>query len=272
MEGKTALEWCKLIMNPVRNDDGKIIAASFPYEDGEVVKCEATMSNVKQHLASSYYGMLTREDKTRWNPRKRRKVESNSTQPTIEEVVGPALSRDDCAEILARGCAMGALPLSLAQNPGIRYICRKFNPRSIMTSRSTVTRHVDKLFSGVIEKIGSEMRSLRKSEFGLVNVAVCLDTWTSLSASAHLGMNAFILDNDFVFHRYALACVPFPHPHTAVRIAEEAAKVLARWGMSPDELIAVTTDNEASARKLAGTEAEAVKKVLPLRSIAAVTQ
>jgi len=276
MEEKKArdlFERYKLLMTPVQDSTGKVIGASFPYEEGVVVKCKSSMSNVRQHLANTYYGMLTPDDKKRWNPRKKRKVEEDSMQPTIESAVGKALSREECAEIFARGCAMGALPLSLAQNRGIRYISRKLNPRCAIVSRTSVTRHVDKLFGGVTERIGAKIRALRQSDYGLVNVAICLDMWTSSSVNAHLGMNAFVLDSDFNLHRYALACVPFAHPHTSVRIAEESAKMLGRWGLAPEELIAVTTDNEASAlsaaRKLAGTEeGEAVKRALLLKSIA----
>jgi len=263
----------KLFVTPVTDDEGKLIGASFPYENNAVIKCKDSLSNVKQHLATSYFAMLTPEDKERWRPRKKRKLEVDASQPSVGSSGVTRLSRKDCAEILAKGCAIGSLPLSLAQNRGIRYICRKMNPTSVMVARSTVTRHVDNLVGAMRESVSTDLKHVRASRYGPVNISMCLDMWTSLSGNGHISVNVFAVDEQFAFHRFALGCCPFRHPHSAVRIAEEAAGVLERSGVSAADLIACTTDNEASAlsgaRKLAGTEEEkAVSTILPLRSIA----
>jgi len=108
----------KSLMEPVRGDDGTIVGAIFPHENNVRIMCPFGMGNIMQHLVQFYYVMLTDEDKAKHRPRKKRRI--GDGQQTIKTT-----ARHMTAEVMATACAMGSMPLSIAQNPGIATAMKK---------------------------------------------------------------------------------------------------------------------------------------------------
>jgi hypothetical protein len=204
-------------MEPVFDDNGMLIAASFMFEDKRVSTAHGLL-NVKQHLADHYAVFLTPDDREAIGSRKRRKV----TSADLERGQTDLNSWDllDMPALIARVCAVGALPLSFMKNPGIQLLVRSLNRHVSMPAASTVTKSVDALFESTTKKVQVGIAAARSSEFGPVRGAVSTDLWTSISKSGHLGLNLTMLDPKFKKCNYTLGCPPLSCPHTGPRIAE----------------------------------------------------
>ena len=271
IENSRIWETYKTLLQPARNEAGAIVAAEFPHENHRRVSCAFGLGNVMQHLVDTYYVMLTDDDKAKHRPRKKRRTEG--CQNTL---LGFSSSKKMTPDVMAKACAVGALPLSLAQNPGIRFICDYYEGGGAFApSRMTVTRHVDDLYASTVATMSKNLELCRQSDHGDVFISVTFDIWTSKSRHGHLGLNAFVLDKDFVMRSFAISCVAFPYPHTAERIAEQVVAALAKFNVSPSDLMAVATDNEsaavAAARKVAGTDGGKDEPVIQLNSLSVST-
>ena len=233
------------LMEPVFDESGVLKAASFMFEDNVQISTQHGMSNVKQHLADHYAVFLTPEDKEAICSRKRRRVSSRDNETGQTDLhFGDLL---DMAALLARVCALGALPLSFMQNPGIQLLVRSLNRHVTMPCPSTVTKSIDELYESMIRKVKTDVASARGSDFGPVRGAVCTDLWTSISKNGHLGLNLRVLDPKFNMCNFTLGCPPLSCPHTGPRIAGTVLSVLSSFGMTGENLVAVTTDNGSSA-------------------------
>lgn len=226
------------IMSPVRNENGEILAADF-FREGKQISARHGSSNIMQHLADSYRIMLSDEDKAKRQPRtKQVKLDGQSS-------LNPALFVDPL-DILAKGIAIGALPLSLTDNVGFVFIVKKLFSGNILPSRRCITRRIDNLFDSVCRSVKDTIADCRSSKFGNVMVSACTDMWTSRSKKGHLGINVSLLDNEFVLRTFPISCVPFDYPHTAERIAQKFQDELRTFSIDSTDLIALTTDNESS--------------------------
>lgn len=230
------------IMIPVREENGEITGASFIHEQGTIVSAAKGSSNIGQHLSDYYFIMLSDEDKAKRRPR--------TKQPRLDEVHHERCSLRnllvDAPSIVAKGCAMGALPLSMLDNPGFRYILSKLCPSLEFPSRRTVTRHVDQLFDTVTSSMKSVIKDCRHSSYGNVMVSMCCDMWTSKSKRGHLGINVTVIDDGFTMRTFPISCIPLDHPHNSERIAATLLSELSSVDIESTDLIAVTTDNEAN--------------------------
>jgi len=249
---QTLFEKYAFILSPVRDAAGQIIAANF-FREGVEISTASGLSNVRQHLADQYFIMLDEEDKKRLQPRsKKRRAEAG--QATID---ASGVSTSEAATIFAKGAALGCLPLSLPQNPGIQFIIRNIGGFSAsFPSRQTVSRRVDGLYRDAAARVATVLKSARSSPLDRpVLVALTDDLWTSLSRRGHVGVNAYIINEDFEIIELALGCRHFGYPHDAQTIAEKVGEVMSESGLTPADLASITTDNEptavSSSRKLA---------------------
>ena len=252
--GRPKTIWDKYphIVVPVLDDTGAVIAGRFIHERGKEISAAHGMSNIHQHLATSYYIMLDEDDQSRWRPRRKwARVDSGQCALSFGET--PLI---DQAAVLAKGCAMGCLPLDLPRNPGFQYIMSQYVPGVVLPSRRSVSRKVDTFFDVNRSEFREKLREYRNSSYGPVKFSLTGDMWTSGSRRGFLGANLYVIDKDFQMHALALACRHFPYPHTGPRIAEKMKEVLLDHGLFPAEVNAITTDNESAAvggsRLLAG--------------------
>jgi hypothetical protein len=65
-----------MVMKPSFDESGQIVGACFPFEgESAIVSVAHGYSNVRQHLADYYYGILTAEDKELLKQRPRKLAE-----------------------------------------------------------------------------------------------------------------------------------------------------------------------------------------------------
>lgn len=231
------------IVRPVKAADGRITGAEFFYENGLIISVEHGLSNVRQHLADKYYVFLTEDDKKVLSPRRKKPKSDTVTtlgQSRLSQVV-------DMAELLARCCALGSLPLSLVQNPGIRMLLQSAWPHQVIPSASTITNRVDALYEKSIPSMILKLSAARRSEFGNTKIAICCDCWTSVSKKGHIGVNAFAISPSMTLESFAVGCEPLEYPHDGGRLAEKVVEMLSGVGINQRDLISVTSDSEASA-------------------------
>lgn len=102
--------------------------------------------------------------------------------------------------------------------------------------------NVDCLVSRIAESMAAPGICRKK-----VTVSVCTDLWTSTSRRSHLGVNVSVIDQEFNFHLYSVACTPMEYPHDAASLSDKVKESLEKVGIRLDDIISITTDNESSA-------------------------
>jgi hypothetical protein len=173
------------ILTPVKDASGAIVGARFGREGGKEISTANGLSNVKQHLADTNFVMLDDADKERLKPRrKKRKVEHSQNQLECF-----ATSPKELSTILAKGCALGCLPLSIGTNPGMIFIMRALHYTAPIPSRWTVSRRVDEMYDEARDSTTARIKVARASAFGPVLIAITDDLWTSRSQRGHVGVN-----------------------------------------------------------------------------------
>lgn len=212
-----------MVVKPVIDESGKILGARFPFEgEDAVVSVAHGYSNVRQHLADYYYGLLTPEDKEllKQRPRKRRRVGEEQQRVTDVGLV-------DLAAILAKGFAMGSLPLSSSANPGVAFIVQQLAPFATLPSPSTVTRRFDALYEKTMNVVATEIRDARASDLGPGYVSV------SPRICGHQSANEVMLGSICACWTQTSCSATSPlgaiHWHVRIRGNESPRKSLLCW-------------------------------------------
>lgn len=82
-------------------------------------------------------------------------------------------------------------------------------------------------------------------------VTICLDGWTKNGlSSSYVGISACFFDPSTALPRHAfLNLSEMGHPHTGEKLAECLHNCLAKWGITPEKIILVISDNGSNMIK-----------------------
>ena len=86
------------------------------------------------------------------------------------------------------------------------------------------------------------MPKLRETKY----FAATSDLWTSSAKHPYLSYTIHFIDYAWSLQSFLLDTVPLFEDHTGQNIAEAFKDILANWGLTPDNLVATTTDNDSN--------------------------
>lgn len=237
------------LIEPVYEDEN-IVAAYFKWEGKFVTASNGSLSNVYQHLSDCYFPLLTDEDKKARKQRVKRMKSSAAQGPTLLDSIATGSSRQSKLKtVIAKACAMGCLPLSITRNPGFIYLIRILCPKAKIPSPTAITREIDVLYESAIDWMKKSINLSRSDTMGNTFVAITTDLWTSRSFHGHHGLAVFLIDKEWKLRVFPVGCSPLLYPHNASRIAGNMVDMLNEVGITRNDVIAATSDNE-SAKEL----------------------
>ena len=170
---------------------------------------------------------------------------SSRRQPTLQEVVAKGKAYDSKslrAQELNRAVmyfiAKDMQPLYTVEKPGFRHLISTLDARYNIPSRKYFTkRELPKLYCEVRDEV--VMPKLREMKY----FAATSDLWTSSAKHPYLSYTIHFIDDSWSLQSFVLDTVPLFEDHTGQNIAEAFQDILSNWSLSPDNLVATTTDN-----------------------------
>ena len=81
---------------------------------------------------------------------------------------------------------------------------------------------------------------------GAKHFTATTDLWTTCNSHPYLSYTVHFIDDDWQLQSLCLDTVPLFENHTGENIAETILDILENWGLSRDNLVAITTDNESN--------------------------
>ena len=128
-------------------------------------------------------------------------------------------------------------PLDTVDDRGFRHLVHSFEPRYDPPSRKTLTtKYLPQLFEG-------EKANIKHDLSGIRSFSLTTDIWTSRANHAYTGLTIHFINDQFELLHYLLETKEFPDSHTSPNIASELTDILKEWGLSEDDVSAITTDN-----------------------------
>ena len=110
-----------------------------------------------------------------------------------------------------------------------------------MPSRKYFHDHgIPELYTNVRDNI--VIPSLKNADF----YAATSDLWTSSANDPYLSFTVHFITNDWTLKSFCLDTLPLYEDHTGANIAEAIQDVLQNWSLSPEKLVATTTDNASN--------------------------
>ena len=147
---------------------------------------------------------------------------------------------DDVTLCLAKDC----LPIYTVEKKGFIEMLRRFNPRYQLPSRSHFSRvAIPALYNATKEKIQSEI--LSDMEF-FHRLQIC-GAW-QLCNHSYISYSVHFIDQSWNLRSYCLQSHFIPEDHTGVNIKDHLTETLARWNLTSDKQVVLTTDSGANIK------------------------
>ena len=128
-------------------------------------------------------------------------------------------------------------PLNIVEKPGFTYLVSKLDPKYELPSRKYFTsQEIPRLYSEVKDDL---FVKLKNAEF----FAATTDLWTSGANHPYLSYTIHFITRDWSLESFCLDTVPLFEDHTGQNIGEAIQDILMNWNLTPDSLVATTTDN-----------------------------
>ena len=136
---------------------------------------------------------------------------------------------------LALACALDLRPISLVAGKGFRNFCKELNPGYQVPCRTTVTKHLIKLYDDVKEDIVTLLSDC--------TVSLTTDLWTSVGTVSYITLTGHFI-HDWQLDCKVLATRPLQENHTGANIAHSIVELQREFKI--EKLGALVTDNAAN--------------------------
>ena len=132
-------------------------------------------------------------------------------------------------------------PLSCVESDAFIKMCQSLNPNGRVLRREEVVSHIAELEkaarAAVLEAVADE------------HIALTSDVWQSGALKSFVSLTCSWLTADFQLRNLPLECAEFGGSHTGERILEKLKAMLARNGISEQQVTAYVIDNGANMQK-----------------------
>ena len=130
------------------------------------------------------------------------------------------------------------LPFSTVNNVGFRKMLYTFEPRYVLPDRKAFSHHyIPEIYEKERLRIANAMKQ------GVKYFSVTTDGWTSRANHSYITHTIHYVDELWNLQSHLLDTVEITTEHTAINLADELQESFARWNLSDECLVAVTTDN-----------------------------
>ena len=124
------------------------------------------------------------------------------------------------------------------ERPGFKHLVAKLNPHYELPSRKHFSEYeLPKLYNHVRDSIVKP--KLMQAEY----FSATTDLWISYAAVSFMSLTVHFVDSGWRLQSFCLGTFPLYENHTGENLSEAVTDVLANWDLTPDQLIATTTDN-----------------------------
>lgn len=165
-------------------------------------------------------------------------------QPTLQEVVDKSKKYDpkssraqELNRAVAYYIAKDMQSLYTVEKSGFKHLIHKLDPKYSLPSRKYFTKQeIPRLYAEVMERVKAKMGEAKY-------FSATTDLWTSCTNHPYLSYTIHFIDNSWQLQSFCLDTIPLFQDHTGQNIAEAIKDILENWELSPDNLVATTTDN-----------------------------
>lgn len=133
-------------------------------------------------------------------------------------------------------------PFSIVENEGFRTLMKTAAPQYKLPSRTTLRRWLDEKYEAISETFKKMLSSIE-------NITLTTDIWSdTLNMKSFLGVTAHY-GIDIELCSVTLGVYELDERHTSDYLAEVLLKACQEWGIDPENVTAVVTDNAANIVK-----------------------
>ena len=165
-------------------------------------------------------------------------------QPTLQQIVDKSKKYDEKSSraqelnrAVAYYIAKDMQSLYTVEKPGFRHLIQMLDPKYTLPSRKYFAKQE-------IPRLYLEVMQMVKAKLGAAKYfAATSDLWTSCSNHPYLSYTAHFIDSNWQLQSFCLNTVPLFEDHTGQNITEALEDILDNWELSPENLVATTTDN-----------------------------
>lgn len=145
-------------------------------------------------------------------------------------------------EALIKFIVQDNLPFNIVEGKGFLSLMKQVAPLYKVPTRNTIKNNVDRKF----EVISTAFKNiLKKSKY----FTITTDIWTAdMQTKSFMGITVHFV-HDMKLTSATIGIVELSESHTADYIALELGKALQIWGIDPNDVVAVVTDNAANMVK-----------------------
>lgn len=154
----------------------------------------------------------------------------------------PHARQESLTEAVSNAIVSTLSPLNFVENPEVKEMFKKFEPRYEVPCRTTLTRRIEARFLDAKELLKKEVRK----KF----VAITHDAWTSLNTENYDTVTASFINDDWHLQCKVLETMKVNGSHTAENIEETLMSVKNQWDITKCVGTTDNASNEVKAFKL----------------------